>query len=409
MSFKAVLALAVLLLVDISGRAQQALRPFPQHARYYKGTIKPNHITQQKLDGLTLDFYTQWKKRYVKSGCNPNEYFVWFERKGEKQCVSEGQGYGMIITALMAGADPSAKTTYDGLFNYYKTHRNNHKYLMAWAQVKNCKDIDKSSATDGDMDIAYSLLLADKQWSSKGAINYLKEAQNMIGAIMKYEINQKTWSVILSDAVEYDSKDYFDMRASDFMPSHIKAFEQATADKRWQKVTDKNYALFAYMQHSYSEEAGLIPDFIVDINRKAKPAKANFLESKYDGYYNYNACRVPWRIATDYLLTGDPRAKAINDKINRWIRETTNGNPDNISAGYTLDGNDIKGRYFEALSFIGPFAVSAMVDKRNQQWLNAVWDYLVHFRLKDYDYYDNSIKLLDMITLSGNYWEPLPH
>ena len=104
---------------------------------------------------------------------------------------------------------------------------------------------------------------------------------------------------------------------------------------------------------------------------------------------------MPWRIATDYLLTGDLRAKAINDKINRWIRETTKGNPDNISAGYTLAGNDIKGRYFEALSFIGPFAVSAMVDKKNQQWLNAVWDYLVNFKLKDYDYYDNSIKLIE--------------
>ena len=159
------------------------------------------------------------------------------------------------------------------------------------------------------------------------------------------------------------------------------------------------------MEQTYSPDAGLVPDFIININKKAKPAPPHFLESAYDGYYNYNACRVPWRIATDYLVTGDARAKAICDKINRWIRETTKGNPDNISAGYTLAGNDIKGRYFEALSFIAPFAVSAMVDKQNQQWLNAVWDYLTHFKLKDYDYYDNSIKLMDMIVLSGNYWE----
>ena len=80
----------------------------------------------------------------------------------------------------MAGADPSAKNTYDGLFNFYKDHRNKHGYLMAWSQDKNCKSIDPSSATDGDMDIAYSLLLADKQWGSNGAVNYLEEAQNMI-------------------------------------------------------------------------------------------------------------------------------------------------------------------------------------------------------------------------------------
>ena len=189
------------------------------------------------------------------------------------------------------------------------------------------------------------------------------------------------------------------------MPANFKAFETATKDARWGNVVDKNYRLFGFMQRTYSPDAGLIPDFIRHVNKTPVPAQPNYLESPYDGYYNYNACRVPWRIATDYLLTGDLRAKAINDKINHWIRETTQNKPDNLSAGYTLEGNDVKHRYFEALSFIGPFAVSAMTDKKNQQWLNDVWDYLVNFKLKDYDYYDNSIKLLNMIILSGNYWQ----
>lgn len=386
--------------------AQQSLKSFPQHVHYTSGAILPDHISQWQLDQNVLDFYRQWKDRYIKTGCNPKEYYVWFERKGNKQCVSEGQGYGMIITALMAGADRSAKSTYDGLYLYFKSHQGNHPYLMAWAQRKDCSNLDKSSATDGDMDIAYSLLLANAQWGSQGTIDYLKEAKNMIAAIMRYEINPHTWSVLLSDAIEYDSKDYDDMRSSDFMPAHFKAFEKATQDTKWNKVVAGNYKLFGYMQHTYSLDAGLIPDFIRHISKKPIPAPPQYLESRYDGYYNYNACRVPWRIATDYLLTGDPRAKMINDKINRWIRETTRNKPDNISAGYTLAGNDMKGRYFEALSFIAPFAVSAMVDKKNQQWLNVVWDYLVNFKLSDYDYYDNSIKMLDMIILSGNYWEP---
>ncbi|MDB5134023.1 MAG: beta-glucanase [Mucilaginibacter sp.] len=396
----------VLLFFDIPLFAQQALKSFPQHVHYFQGSIKPNHIPQARLDQLTINFYNQWKKRYIKTGCNPNEYYVWFERKGNKQCVSEGQGYGMTITALMGGADASAKITFDGLYNYYKAHPGNHKYLMAWAQDKNCRDIDKSSATDGDMDIAYSLLLAHTQWGSKGSINYLKEARSMIAAIMQYEINPRTFSVLLSDAIEYDSPDYYDTRSSDFMPDHFKAFSNATHDYRWSKVTNSTYKLFSILQKKYSPDAGLIPDFIRHINKKTTPAQPHYLESAYDGYYNYNACRVPWRIATDYLLTGDKRSKIMVGKINRWIRETTSNKPDNISAGYTLDGNDIKGRYFEALSFIGPFAVAAMVDRKNQQWLNDVWDYLLNFKLKDYDYYDNSIKLLDMIVLSGNYWAP---
>jgi len=387
--------------------AQPAFRPFPQHIKYFAGTIKPNHVSQTQLDNSVEIFYTQWKKRFIKNVPGKAESYVSFEGVGKKQCVSEGQGYGMIIVALMAGFDPSAKATYDNLFRYYKSHQDKRsKYLMAWAQYTNGKSSDATSATDGDMDIAYSLLLADTQWGSKGPINYLQAARDMIREIMQLDINRQTWSVLLCDGIERESRDYFDMRSSDFMPSHFKEFANVTHDFRWNKVTDADYKLFTGMQASYSPDAGLIPDFIVNINKKAKPAPPRFLESKYDGNYNYNACRDPWRIATDYLLTGDRRSKAIVDKINRWIRGTTDNDTYNLAAGYTLKGDDIRGRNFEALSFVAPFAVSAMVDKKNQVWLNKVWDYMITFKLKDFDYYDNTIKLLDMIIVSGNYWEP---
>jgi len=385
--------------------AQQPYHPFPQHVKYYTGTIKPDHITQQQLDKATEIFYTQWKAHFIKT--DENGSYIWFEGKDGKQCVSEGQGYGMVIVALIAGYDPSAKNTFDNLYRYYKAHPSNRgTHLMAWAQNVHGKDIDKTSATDGDMDIAYSLLLADKQWGSTGAINYLQQAKSMIADIMQYEINHSQWSVLISNAIEDESKDYNDTRSSDFMPANFKAFAYATKDNRWDKVIDKGYQLFHYMQDKYSPDAGLVPDFIVHINKKPQPARSHYLESAYDGYYNYNACRVPWRVATDYLISGDERPKAFVQKINHWIRETTNNNTYNLSAGYTLAGNDIHGRYFEALSFITPFAVSAMVDKSNQQWLNHVWDYTMQFKMKDFDYYDNTIKLLNMIIVSENYWSP---
>jgi endoglucanase len=387
--------------------AQPALKPFPQHVKYFAGAIKPNDISQSQLDNAVENFYSQWKKRFIKSVPGKAESYISFEGVGKKQCVSEGQGYGMVIVALMAGFDPTAKAAYDNLYRYYKSHPDKRsKHLMAWAQYTNGKSSDGTSATDGDMDIAYSLLLADKQWGSKGPINYLQNARDMVREIMQLDINHQTWSVLLCDGIERESRDYFDMRSSDFMPEHFKAFARATDDHRWAKVINTDYKLFAILQKNYSSEAGLIPDFIVSIDKKAKPAPPHFLESRYDGCYNYNACRDPWRIATDYLLTGDIRSKAIVDKINRWIRQTTDNNTYNLSAGYTLAGDDIRGRYFEALSFVAPFAVSAMVDKNNQAWLNKVWDYLRAFKLKDFDYYDNTIKLLDMVIVSGNYWEP---
>ncbi len=391
-------------------KGQSVSKPFPQHLSYAAGTIKPNHITQAAMDSCTREFYDRWKHRYLRQGDDQELYYVWFEEPGGKISVSEGQGYGMLIVSLMAGYDTAAKTIFDGLFRYYLRHPSKkNPRLMAWAQKKDFSDADQSSASDGDMDIAYSLLLANRQWGSTGAIDYLREAREMLGEIMKAEINHSTFSVLISDAVEPDSPDYFDMRTSDFMPAHFREFLRAFHDSSWDRVINRNYRLFDGMQQHYSLEAGLLPDFIVHINLKPVPAPAHYLESRFDGIYNYNACRVPWRVATDYLLNGDLRASKMVDKMNRWIRETTRDNPDNISAGYTLQGEDLPSRHFEALSFITPFAIAAMVDKHHQLWLNNLWDYINQFTLDEFDYYDNTIKMISLIIISGNYWSPSDH
>ncbi len=399
----------LLILLNNLSHAQLVSRPFPQHVKYTKGIIKPSNVSQLQLDDSVHCFYDQWKERYLKNNAGENQYYIWVAGSaGNKRCVSEGQGYGMVIVALLAGYDIAAQRIYNGLYYYYKAHPGSRSpYLMAWAQSKTFADVDGTSAADGDLDIAYSLLLADAQWGSNGTVNYRQEALSILAAIMKEEINPETFSIMLSDAVVPESHDYFDMRSSDFMPAHLETFRIATGDVRWGKVIDNNYELFKFLQKKYSDSAGLLPDFIENINLAAVPAKPNYLESRYDGYYNYNACRVPWRIATDFIVNGDRRSKAIVSKINKWIRETTQDNPDNISAGYTLKGNDIKSRRFEAMSFIAPFSVAAMVDSKNQSWLNSLWTYIMNFDINQFDYYGNTIKMINMIILSGNYWAPI--
>ena len=387
-------------------KAQLAFKPFPQHVTYQAGTITPNHLSQHSLDQSVELFYKNWKDRYIRK-MNEDEYYVWSEGVKGFECVSEGQGYGMVIIVYMAGFDSASQKTFDGLFKYFKAHPSRRSPgLMAWSQYKGGADAQISSATDGDMDIAYSLLLANSQWGSTGEINYLQQALSVIHEIMEYEINRKTWSVLLSNEVQYDSKDFFDMRTSDFMPASFKQFGHFSQDGDWQRVIDKNYKLFSLFQKKYSPDSGVLPDFILHLDSKPVPAKGRFLESKYDGCYNYNACRVPWRIGVDYLLNGDMRSKQIVAKINEWVRETSSNKPDNISAGYTLAGDDLPRRNYEALSFIVPFAVSAMVDSKNQEWLNKLWDYTTGFKLSEFDYYDNSIKMICMIIISRNYWQP---
>ncbi len=384
--------------------------PFPQHYAYTAAAIKPSNHTQAQLDSAVKSFYNLWKPKYFRNTCNASQYFVWFgDEDPTINCVSEGQGYGMMIAAYMAGYDANAKTIFDGLYNYYKAHKDSISYeLMAWEQNTACVDTGGADdATDGDLDIAYSLLLADKQWGSSGAINYLQEGKKLIDSLMVYIVNNKLYSTELGDWVDpTDPTNYNATRPSDFMPDHFRAFQSATGDTRWNNVINECYTVINTLQTNSSPTTGLIPDFVINCNTTPVPAGANFLEGPYDGDYNYNACRVPWRLTTDYLIAGETRAKTAVDKINTFIKSNTSNVPANINSGWYLNGNNLPGNNYSDPSFIGPFAVGAMTASTNQTWLNGVYDFLLSQSFSGNTYFPNTLKMLNLIVISGNYWPP---
>ena len=118
--------------------------PFPLHYQYISESIKPNNHTQTQLDADVTSFYNSWKVKYFKNNCGANQYYVWFgDNDPNAICVSEGQGYGMIIAAYMAGYDAEAKIIFDGLYNFYKAHPSEiNNNLMAWQQGTSCNDIN---------------------------------------------------------------------------------------------------------------------------------------------------------------------------------------------------------------------------------------------------------------------------
>ena len=383
--------------------------PFPQHVKYHKH-IKPSQYTQAELDEHVRSFYNTWKRIYLKNGCEINQYYVFFD-SGNTLTVSEAMGYGMMILPMMAGHDPGAKKYFDGLFRYFKAHPSSKTpHLMAWKQITGCVNADgDDSASDGDIDIAFGLLLAHEQWGSTGDINYLYEAQLIIKDLMGNtaadgDINQDIHTVILGDWVGPGS--YMNStRTSDFITDHFRLFACVSGDSlAWANVVDKCYDLISEMQTNYSKRTGLLPDFIVNIDKNAKPAKPDFLEGDLDGHYSYNACRDPWRIGFDYLVNGDERALNAVKKINSWLFQKTGGIPSQIYAGYYLDGRAAAN--WHDVSFTAPFAVGAMLDTTKQEWLNKLYDEVLSAKTSENGYYGNTLKLLSMLVISGNFRNP---
>jgi len=374
--------------------------PFPQHMTY-EGAISPSPYTQAQLDQNTLHYYQEWKKNYlVHEG---NFYRIATDKKDKSRTVSEGQGYGMLISAYFAGADKDAQKIFDGLFRFSRAHPSSIVPELTTWQVPEVKG-ESDSAFDGDADIAYALLLADKQWGSNGEINYKKEALKIIDAIMKHTIGSKSHLPMLGDWVDPNGKQYnqYTTRSSDFMISHFRTFYAVTKDKRWLKVVHETQKALLQIQSLPHNKTKLVSDFLYYDKTKKHffPTKKHFLEEEDDSYY-YNACRVPWRVGVDALLYNNATSREISRKMLSWIYQNTQKNPQNIKSGYHLDGKVIGG--YPSTAFITPFGVAAKSDPKMQHYLDALYDFVKN---RQQNYYEDSINLLSLLIITNNYWDP---
>jgi endo-1,4-beta-D-glucanase Y len=398
--------------------------PFGSHGfKYPDGVLKPS-LPQAMLDDLVKAYYNKWSEKYLVEKCGG--YVVQTEggtgAADGTFTVSEGHGYGMIIAAMMAGHDEKAQQKFNGLYWVFRRFPStNTPDLMDWQILNKCPagatckqptpgcfridGPESGSATDGDMDIAFALLLADKQWGSAGSINYLAEAKKVITAVKNKEMNPKTKFPLLADDIAMGDPMFFTTRPSDFMVDHFRAFGKASGDAFWMQSVDGIYGLLGSLQMKFAPMTGLVPDFVVKTDTMPEPAPPKWPEDEglTTAEYAYNSCRVPWRIATDYIATGEPRAKAVLQKLNAWVKTNTTGVPGNIMDGYKLDGSkgsDVSGY---DLSFGAPFAVAAITDS-DQMWVDATWASVNRAILELY--FGDSIKMISMIVITGNWWAP---
>lgn len=367
--------------------------PFGAHKTPYVAGIRPSLVSQAAQDALIRSRYDAWKSG-VSARCGG--YVVNFS--ASYATVSEGMGYGMLITVLMAGHDPQARALFDGLF---KVVRANPAYssdpaLMNWRLNADCSSAgDGWNALDGDLDIAMALLMADKQWGSGGALNYKAEALRTIAAMKAKNMHPDGRTKGLPSGNNN--------RTSDYMIGHFKAFKRATNDAFWDLAVDKAFYLLTTMQASYTPQTGLIPDFIVNTGTNPAPSPGYTVEGNAnEGFYYWNACRLPWRLATDYVTSGDTRSQVVLTKLMTFLDASASGQAGLLRSGYKLDGTVLKN--YSSPSFSGPATAGALVDAKFQPFLDSLWSYASVYPARTY--YDNELQFLSLVVASGNWWNP---
>jgi len=323
------------------------MRAFPTHAGYTVPHLSP---TAASIDDDTALYYDYWKQHYVDGGLIP----------------SGGEGYAMLITVLMAGHDPDARTQFDA--------------LRETAQ--------DTSSFEAAADQAFSLLLANRQWGSDGTVDYGTEARIKIRAIEQSMIDQQTALPLGSD----------DLQLSDIIPDHFSAFSSFTSDTLWDRVTDESKQVIRSLASGPSRLTGLVPATVTfDSNGRVIPLSGD------QGAFSTRAASYPLHIGIAALTSDDSFWIDQLLKGSHWAAAITEGDPLALHDGYLLDGKPIDPGSGFSVRFGGPFAVAAMLNLDQQAWLDALY---AAIRTTHEGYEEDSTALLSLIVLGGNWWEP---
>jgi endo-1,4-beta-D-glucanase Y len=379
--------------------------PFPAHVTYQVGVVPS--ASQSSKDAAVEAAYNTWKGKFLTTGCGAGQYRVVSPDVSPNATVSEGQGYGMNIVPLMAGFDGNAQTEFNGLWSLVQAHEDQYG-LMQW-------NLDGSnhcqygggigtpdSATDGDLDIGYGLILADKQWGG-----FTSAALTWLGRIYAHDVDPSGGFLDLADDTP-GSGDSYGTRPSDFMLDHLRVFAAYDTSHNWNGVITKLQSVTIQFSGTYSPNTGLLSDFVIHANTSnPQPAPANYLESKYDGISSYNSLRVPWHMGTDALEFASSVSLKEAQLLSASFKRAAGGSAGKIYPTNQLNGTptDLSGgQCICATASVGPSAMAA----GDQGWTDAIWSFMTSNANPYGDsYYGYTIRLLNEIVMASDYWNPV--
>ncbi len=359
--------------------------PFGKNTRYEHG-VMPTNLPAGGTYGQAqkaADAYNTWKSLFVES-CSSGGYRVKFDET--QYTVSEGIAYGMLLSVY---ADD--KDLFDGLWTYYKKWSNGNG-VMHW-KINGCNGVNQSNgATDAELDVAMSLVIATEQWGS----SYSNDAKAMIQRIKQYEmhgngqtLNGDAWGNTNSCR-----------NPSYFAPAYYKEFAKVDAGNSsfWSgsAITASNDILLA----NRNATSGLVSNWCSDNGQENTCGNTG---SGANGY-GADACRNPWRMAVDILWHGDNASSAAKDICGKLIK-FVNGNEaqmkgphSNRNVSSCASGSYMNGSYTT-------FALPPMTSSSAQSSLNKCYNSVANLT-DDGAYFNMTIRCVSLFVLTGNFWAP---
>ncbi len=408
---------------------------FP-YVRNYAAGIRPTNFSQAQMDADTRDMYNLWRAKYVTtSGAGTGGARVYKPDEGG-DTVSEGQGYGMLISVYMADGANSGKSDFDKMLAYYKAKQRimpdgSPTGLMSWRVSADGTVADVWTAPDGDVDAAFALLVADKKWGSgSGNPNYWGEAQNILNGLQRWATYNRsaTASKLIANAekeLAWSEGDTSFTMSSYQIVSYLKQFanaSDATRAAQWRETMRGAYKAYDYFYDANPTTALMPFTFLT------KPGPTQYQPSAKGYNFGPDSCRTPWRVGLDYLWHGNANSTYVNGldagvratlahdmpMVNAaWFMNTVGNDPTAALYGYKIDGTPAANTFnYGQRHTAGSMAVGAMTDASNQTRLNTLYSwmrvqipgqpYSANGKSVKQEYYGDTVLMATMIAVTGN-------
>jgi endo-1,4-beta-D-glucanase Y len=333
--------------------------PFPQH-RASSSCIYPPTCS----DADAMAGWAAYKTALIVADGTDGSMRVHRDGGSSGDTVSEGIAYGMLFAVYM-----NDKTTFDALWKYEQKHLDTTG-LMNWQINADGTTPGHNSATDADEDMAFALVMADKQWGG-----YSTTAMNML---MTVSTNDFATDGTIKGGDKYANA----VNPSYLAPAFYKVFAAYSGDTRWTTILNKSYMLLASAQNATT---GLVPDWSMGPGTNAS--------------YGYDATRTPFRVALDVCWNGDANAMAFSQKIGAFfagIGVANIGDQYTVATGAKTSPNNNS-------TFIGPAGAAGMASNQAKLVADAYARVAADAKAANTNYYDRSWALFTTLLMTGNF------
>ncbi|MBR2470927.1 MAG: hypothetical protein IKB43_12425 [Fibrobacter sp.] len=312
--------------------------------------------------------------------------------------VSEGIGYGMLITFFMNDMDK-----FDRLFKYYKAYpvsEASGMYFMRW-NIKGDKfnggftlAANGGSATDADLDVVAALLMA---YGKTGNAEYKDYALKVAASIYNTEVNPTTHLLMPGNDGKHMNDGYcYNISYFSLVALRLMAKYDTERTAQWNEVKD---ATLAYMKKVQDAGYGLWPDWS-DANGAPIDPGNNSSTGKLNNYFGLEGVRIPLRLIWDYDWYGDESTKALASKAAQYIYEKTGGDIKQVLSRYIYTG-DQPSTGLGGAHFRGAFCAVWTVNPDYAASVAACNDVIVTTAFTTANYFEPTLQMLDALYLNG--------